>query len=255
MRKLFVYMRLLVRVPVALMWTLLIHWFLVRIPQLFHKGRYTRAIGIWGRGLAFIMGVRIHKLNERSGPMGDIIISNHMGFLDVPLLLAHFPSVFIIKMEMRRVFYFGKALERQGHVFVQRDKLQSRHSARDGLMNVLKDGDRIIVFPEGRASSGSARLPFKPFSFAAAKRQDKLVEPCVIDYLPDRKTLKWDIKRPMIPQLIEIVGRRRTDISIEFFPAEKVDDPREMAERYHDLIQGKLEEYDRQRAADKAEEQ
>ncbi|MCP4678617.1 MAG: 1-acyl-sn-glycerol-3-phosphate acyltransferase [Deltaproteobacteria bacterium] len=250
MRKLFIYIRVLIRAPIALMWTLLIHWFLIRIPQLFHKRRYTRPIGIWGRGLAFIMGVRIHKLNERSGPMGDIVISNHMGFLDVPVLLAHFPSVFIIKMEMRRVFYFGKALENQGHVFVQRDKLKSRHSARDGLMSVLKDGDRIIVFPEGRASPGAERLPFKPFSFAAAQRRDKLVEPCVIDYLPNRDMLKWDINRPMVPQLIEIIGRRRTDISIEFLPAEKVDDPREMAQRYHDLIQGKLEEYDRKRAAD-----
>ncbi len=237
------------RAPIALVWTLLVHYFGIRIPQLFRPGRYSKAIGLWGRGLAFIMGVRLHKRNDRSGPMGDIIIANHMGFLDVPVLLAFFPSVFIIKMEMRRVFYFGKALEHQGHVFVERDKIKSRHAAREGLMTVLDDDDRIIVFPEGRASPGAERRPFKPFSFAAAQRKDKLVEACVIDYLPDRKMLEWDIKRPMIPQLVELFGRRRTDISVEFFPAEKVDNARETAKRYHDLIQGRLEFYDQERAA------
>jgi 1-acyl-sn-glycerol-3-phosphate acyltransferase len=163
--------------------------------------------------------------------------------------------VFIIKMEMRRVFYFGKALEYQGHIFVERGSIESRHQARDGLMGALKDGDRVIVFPEGRASPGAKRLPFKPFSFAAVQRHEKLIQGCVIDYLPDRKMLEWDIKRPMFPQLVDLFGRHRTDVSIEFFPAEKVDDAREAADRYHDLIQGKLEEHDRERAeAAKTEE-
>ncbi len=96
----------------------------------------------------------------------------------------------------------------------------------------------------GQASPGAERRPFKPFSFAAAKNLDKLVEACVIDYLPDRKSLKWDNTRPMFFQLVDLFGRRRTDISVEFFPAEKVQDPQKDAERYHDLIQGKLEGYD-----------
>ena len=244
------YIRVLFRAPTALVWTLLVHYFGIRIPQLFTPGkRYPRSIGLWGKGLAYIMGVRVHKRNERSGPMGDIIIANHMGFLDIPILLSFFPAVFIIKMEMRRVFYFGRALEKQGHVFVDRKSLKSRHAARDGLIKVLKEGDRIIVFPEGRASPGAERLPFKPFSFAAAKRAGLRVEACVIDYLPNRKMLEWDINRGMIPQLVELLGRRRTHVSIEFFPAEYVEEPREMAERYHGFIQGCLESYDEERLA------
>ena len=240
--------RVIIRAPIALVWTLLVHHLCIRLPQLFTPGkRYTRAISIWGRGLAYIMGVRFHKLNNRTGPMGDVIIANHMGFLDIPVLLSFFPSVFMIKMEMRRVFYFGNALEKEGHVFVERGDSTSRHKARDGLIKVLEDGDRCIIFPEGQASPGAKRRPFKPLSFAAAKNFDKLVEACVIDYLPDRKSLKWDNTRGMFPQLVDLFGRRRTDISVEFFPAEKVQDPQKDAERYHDLIQGKLEGYDIER--------
>ena len=246
--KIFNYLRLGYRIPLALAWTLLLHWF-IRARQLFHPGRrYTGTIGTWGAGLARIMGVVLHRRNERSGPMGDLIVSNHMGFLDVPVLLSVFPSVFMIKMSMRKVFYFGKALEDQGHVFVARASKTSRGQAREGLLKVLKDGDRIIVFPEGRASPGAERLPFKPFSFKAAASTGCLMEACVIDYLPDREMLKWDIKRGMVPQLVELFGRRRTDISVEFFPAEKIEgDPGEAAQRYQELIQGRLNGYDQEK--------
>ncbi len=240
----FNYLRLAYRIPLALAWTLLLHWSL-RVRQIFRPGRYMGTIGLWGAGLARIMGVVLHRRNERTGPMGDLIISNHMGFLDVPVMLSVYPSVFMIKMSMRKVFYFGKALEDQGHVFVARSDKTSRSNAREGLLEVLKDGDRIIVFPEGRASPGVERPPFKPFSFKAAADTGCLLEACVIDYLPDRNMLKWDINRPMRPQLVELFGRKRTDISIEFFPAEKIEgDPGEAAVRYHELIQGRLEAYD-----------
>jgi len=181
--------------------------------------------------------------------MGDVIIANHMGFLDVPVLLSLFPSVFIIKMEIRRVPHFGKALEREGHVFVERGSEASRRSAREGVQKVLENNDRIIVFPEGRASPGAERRPFKPFCFFEAARQGKRVEMCVIDYLPDRQVLKWDVKRGMLPQLIELIGRRRTHVSVEFFPSEVPKDAEAIAQRYHDIAEGKLKSYDEERLA------
>ncbi len=240
---------LLFRAIAAFVLTLLIHWFLIRIPQLFHHGkRYVKPIGLWGKMLAVVMGVRIHRRNERSWPMGDLIIANHMGFLDVPVLLSIFPSVFVIKIEMRRVFYFGRALEHQGHLFVDRaDKHSMRKTAID-LLKILRDGDRIIVFPEGRASPGAARLPFKPGSFSAARRAGKTVELCVVDYLPDRRQVEWDVNRGAFVQLVELFGRFRTDIAVEFFPSEPVDDPEAIAARYHDIAQGRLEANDRARA-------
>jgi 1-acyl-sn-glycerol-3-phosphate acyltransferase len=237
------------RAIVVLVATLFIHWFLIRLPQIVgrNKKRHPEAIGLWGKMLAFMMGVHVHRRNERSWPMGDLIVSNHMGFLDVPVLLSIFPAVFVIKIEMRRVFYFGKALENQGHLFVDRaDKKSMRRTGVD-LLRVLRDGDRIIVFPEGRASPGAARLPFKPGSLTAAKRVGKAVELCALDYLPDRRQLQWDVNRSTFVQLVDLFGRWRTDIAVEFFPSEPVGDPEEMAARYHDLVQGRLEANDRAR--------
>lgn len=242
------YIRIIMRAPTALFWTLSIHWLLRLRSFIFRrkwgKRRALELISLWGKGLAWIMGVRIKYLNRRDWPMGDVVIANHMGFLDVPALLSVFPAVFAIKMEMRRVPYFGAALEKEGHVFVERSDQKSRAAARQGLQKVLEDGDRIIIFPEGRASPGAERLPFKPFSFFEAARQHKRVEACVIDYLPDRRQLQWDVGRPTLPQLAKLFGRRYTEISLEFFPSEVPKNPEVTVARYHDLIESKLKAYD-----------
>jgi 1-acyl-sn-glycerol-3-phosphate acyltransferase len=196
------------------------------------------------------MGVRLVRLNERNGPMGDLLICNHMGFLDVPVLLSVFPAVFIIKAEMRRAPYFGGALAKHGHVFVERGSEASRRSAREGVARVLERGERLIVFPEGRASPGAERLPFKPFCFFEAQRQGRTIEACVIDYLPDRSQLKWDIHRGMIPQLIELVGRRRSEVSIEFLGTFVPTDAAADAERWKEIVEGKLREYDHRRTGE-----
>lgn len=253
------YLRLAYRVPLALMWTLVWHW-TIRARQMLRptvwgtRGgkRQTWILGQWGRGLAWIMGVRVVRRNERQGPMGDLIVANHMGFLDVPALLSIFPAVFIIKMEMRKVPYFGRALEHQRHIFVERGLLASQRSAAKGVREVLENGDRLIVFPEGRASPGAERLPFRPFCFNEAARQGKRVEVCVIDYLPDRKMLEWDIHKPTLPQLVKLFGRHRTHVGVEFLGSEIPKDGREAAKRYQALVQAKMHEYDGAASGDAA---
>ncbi|MCK5808977.1 1-acyl-sn-glycerol-3-phosphate acyltransferase [bacterium] len=238
--------RLFFRAILILGWTLFAHIFIVRTVQIFFKKkRVLSAISIWGKGLAWIMGIRIHQLNERSGPMGDLVVANHMGFLDIPVMSTFFPAVYIIKEEASKPFYFGSALVKQGHVFVNRNDKKSGTRSLINLMKILKEGDRIIVFPEGRAWPKKERLPFKPAAFAAAKKYDKLVEGVVIDYLPDRKELEWDVTQSTVKQLAKLFGKRRIDISVEFFPSEKVEStPDEYAQMWHDRVEQRFASYD-----------
>ena len=246
--KIFSYLRVLYRMPLALIWTLLIHYLLIRIPQLFHPHkRCLRALQIWGAGFAWIMGVRIHKVNKRPEPMGDLIISNHMGFLDIPVMLASFPAVFVIKIELGQIPFFGGCLVKQEHIFVERDSDGSRRQAGKGIMKALKDGDRVIVFPEGRGSPGAKRLPFYPGSLAVAKRLKKTVQAAIIDYMPNRRMLEWDVNRKILPQVVELFGRFRTHISIEYLPAEPVKNAKEDAVKYHDIIESRLVAHDAER--------
>ncbi len=242
-------LRLLCRGVTAFIWTIFVYGCMVRIPQIFYRNKpYPKAHSIWGKGLAWIMGIKIHKKNERPELMGDMIISNHLGFLDVPIMLSLYPGVFAIKEEMKNVFFFGQALVKQGHIFVKRDDKFSKRKALVELMKVLKKNNRVIIFPEGKASPGAERLPFNPGSFLAAKKLDKTVEICVIDYLPDRSLLAWDVNKKTIPQLADLFGRKKIDVSVEFFEPVRIEEkPAEFAQKWHDIIQNRLEQNDRDR--------
>ena len=144
--KIFSYLRVLYRAPIALLWTMLVHFAWIRVVQLFRPGkRCLGALRVWGYGLSRIMGIRLKMENECPMPMGDLIIANHMGFLDIPALLSCFPAVFIIKGEMRRVFFFGKPLVDQGHLFVDRNMLSA-------LANSLCH----VMFQDGNSKSRNA---------------------------------------------------------------------------------------------------
>jgi 1-acyl-sn-glycerol-3-phosphate acyltransferase len=240
-----------VRMIAIALWTLAVHG-AMRFAQIFHiAGMYKKRpcgfIGLWGKGLARIMGLKIHRVNERTGPPGDIVVSNHLGFLDVPLLLSFFPAIFIIKAEIGRLRFSGRALRNERHIFVERGEAASRNQARQALTEALNDGARVIVFPEGRGAPGAERLPFKPYSFVAANRLKKRLEVVAIDYLPDRSRFAWDIKKPMFPQFAALLGRPRTHVSIEFLWAGVPEDPTRDAERFKELIEQKLKENDARR--------
>lgn len=246
------FFRLILRGVAILLWTLLIHNVFVDIPRLFtKKKRYPMAVHIWGVGLAWLMGIRIHRVNEMPCDPGQIIISNHLGFMDVPILSTIFTAVYMIKGEMAKVFYFGNCLRRQGHFFVEREKSNSLRQAAKALLNFRDDFCDLIIFPEGKASPGVDRLPFKIGAFATAKKLNKKIQPCVIDYLPDRQIHKWEANRKMLPQLMDLFGKRRIDVSIEFFPPEHVEDAKESAQKWHDIMEEKLKQYDRERENDK----
>ena len=248
----FKFLRLIFRGVVILLWTLLVHNIFVEIPRLFSKSkRFPLSVHIWGKGLAWLMGIKIHKINELPEEPGQVIISNHLGFIDVPIMSTIFTAVYMIKGEMAKVFYFGKCLQKEGHFFVERDKAASLRKAAKALLTFRKDFCDIIIFPEGKASPDAQRLPFKVGAFATAKKLNKKIQPCVIDYLPDRQLHKWDVNKSMLSQLMELFGKRRIDVSIEFFPPEYVDDPAESARKWHDIMEEKLIQYDRERGNDK----
>ena len=246
--KIFRYIRVLYRAPLMLLWTLFVHYFFIRTQQIFKpKKRCLKSLSIWGAGFAWLMGIRIHRVNKPPEPMGDLIISNHMGFVDIPILLASFPAVFVIKVELGRAPFFGKRLYEQQHIFVERESNASRSSAGKELMKALKQDARVIVFPEGQGNPVQKRLPYTPGSLAVAHRLKKTVQPVVIDYLPDRRMLEWDINRKVLPQVFELIGRYRTHVSIEYFPAELITDPKADAERFRAIAESRLKAHDEAR--------
>jgi 1-acyl-sn-glycerol-3-phosphate acyltransferase len=119
------------------------------IPQLYH------------RIVCALIGVRIHQVGRptRNGPV--LILANHVSWLDICVISAVAPVVFVAKREVASWPVFGALARWQRTIFIDR---QARHRTGDATQQIgarLRDGDAVVLFAEGTSSDGSRVLPFR----------------------------------------------------------------------------------------------
>jgi 1-acyl-sn-glycerol-3-phosphate acyltransferase len=114
---------------------------------------------------------------------GHFVISNHYSYTDVIALSSFLPSVFVTSRETESDPFLGYMAKVGGSLFVERRKRTSVQADIDQLRQVLAEGARIVVFPEGTSSDGRAMLPFKKSLLEAPIRSGAFVLPVCINYL------------------------------------------------------------------------
>lgn len=98
---------------------------------------------------------------EGSPPVRGLLVSNHLSYLDILVLVSLTPAVFVSKSEVKSWPVFGWFARLAGTLFVDRS-----HRSDVGRMNAeierkLDDGDVMVLFPEGTSWNDSEVLPFK----------------------------------------------------------------------------------------------
>jgi 1-acyl-sn-glycerol-3-phosphate acyltransferase len=129
-----------------------------RLPDLSHvtppPRRWMPAGRTVGRGmLRARFESHVHGLENlpRSGPV--ILASNHMGYLDGPLLFSVTPRP-VHALVKREMFYgrTGRLLTRLGQIAVDRDYVDP--GAVKVCLRVLADGGVVAIYPEGNRGLG-----------------------------------------------------------------------------------------------------
>lgn len=93
-------------------------------------------------------------------PEHGVVISNHLGYLDIVSLAAQHRCVFVSKAELAEVPLIGWMTTMAGTVYVERGRGGSALRARSGLDAAAGAGLPIVLFPEGTTSNGLSVLPF-----------------------------------------------------------------------------------------------
>ncbi|KJE33647.1 acyl-phosphate glycerol 3-phosphate acyltransferase [Thalassospira sp. HJ] len=111
--------------------------------------------------------VRVSGVDMMEGP--GVIVANHASYLDIPVLGALTRGSFIAKTEVADWPVFGLLAKLSRTTFIERRAARSREQ-NDQLSQRLRDGDKLILFPEGTSNDGNRVLPFKSTLFASAER-------------------------------------------------------------------------------------
>ena len=202
------------------------------------------------RTLSHLLGVRIIL----EGPVPTtptLLVSNHVSWLDIPILSSVMPLSFIAKREVGGWPMFGWMAKLQRCVFVNRE---SRHSTGKSSVEITKRlhaGDTLVLFPEGTSNDGNTVMPFKSSYFGAAENLDVPVVPITVAYLSNynlaltkrqRPSFAWYGGMDLLPHLWESLKAGPIEVSIQFHEPLPHIPRKEMAKLAHATITKSLVE-------------
>ena len=111
----------------------------------------------------------------------NLFISNHLSYLDIPVLGSILPLRFVAKSEVKHWPVIGFLSKLAYTVFIKRLKSKSLHQKKK-IFKLLSEGKKLLIFPEGTTSDGNRILPFKSSLFSALENQNFIIQPLIIIY-------------------------------------------------------------------------
>jgi len=188
--------------------------------------------------------LRIMKVKVRTRgpiPLKGLLVSNHLGYLDILVLSAMAPAVFIAKSEVKRWPIFGWFAILGGTLFVRRGKRSDVARLNREVAQALDAGALVVLFPEGTSSDGRDVLPFKSSLLEPVTRLNHPLSVACIRYsLPDgdvgEDVCYWG-DMTLAPHLVNLFSKSRISATVSFVRLERGPNSRkELARSLHSQV-------------------
>jgi 1-acyl-sn-glycerol-3-phosphate acyltransferase len=157
-------------------------------PAHLHKLLDRRGAGripmLWHQAVSRSLGVR-SRLEGAPETGGVLYVSNHISWLDIPVLGSRIRGSFVAKAEVGGMGLVGLLADIQDTVYVERDRRHRAGKQANEIQQRLGQGDNIILFPEGTSNDGVHVLPFKSSLFSVvegAALRDVRIQPVTLAY-------------------------------------------------------------------------
>jgi 1-acyl-sn-glycerol-3-phosphate acyltransferase len=205
---------------------------------------------VYHRFVAWLFGIHIHVIGAPVKNHGTLLLANHTGWMDIVIFSAVMPLSFIAKSEVARWPFFGTLARLQRTIFVARARRSETGAARDVIQDRLREGDTLVLFPEGTSSDGNEVLPFKSALLGTAELGAVTVQPVSTAYtgihgIPmgreNRPLFAWYGDMELVPHLWEALKAGPLDVVVEFHPPVTATDRKELARRAEAVVrQGQI---------------
>ena len=147
-----------------------------------------------------IMGLKVRVVGKPAKARPVLFVSNHVSYLDIPVLGSISPVSFVAKVEVAQWPGYGWLAKLQRTVFVDRRR-NTTMQQRDSIHARLVAGDALVLFPEGTSNDGNRILPFRSALLSvaeAATERPLAIQPVSIAYVSvNGVPLGWGL-RPLV---------------------------------------------------------
>ena len=191
------------------------------IPHLYH------------RILCALIGVRIREVGARSTASPALILSNHVSWLDVCVIAALAPVVFVAKSEVAGWPVFGWLARLQRTIFINRQARHQTGAATREIAGRLLGGGAVVLFAEGTSSDGIRVLPFRSSLVGAVHHAlgnsthhtQITVQPMSLAYVGFggvpmgrglRERVAWYGDADLMPHLLHVLSSGAVDVAVSW---------------------------------------
>lgn len=150
----------------------------------------------WARNFFRFAFCPIHIEGEQNLQKGTTYIyaANHASYSDALLLIAILPAgvIFTAKQEVRDIPIIRTFVKKLGYITVERTDFLKSLENKKQIEESLKQGQSIVIFPEGTFTYATGLRPFKLGAFTVAAETGKPI--CPVSIQGTRSILRGDSK-------------------------------------------------------------
>jgi 1-acyl-sn-glycerol-3-phosphate acyltransferase len=140
-----------------------------------------RAVRAWSGGLMWVFGFRLVRIGQPlPGPV--LFVANHVSWVDIEVLHSQRMMGFVAKREIASWPIVGWLATLGQTIYHQRGSTDSLAGVIAVMLERLRQGRSVGVFPEGRTRDGREVGPFHARIFQAAVEAGVPVQPVALRY-------------------------------------------------------------------------
>lgn len=150
-----------------------------------NRTMYRKSEYFWAWTLMKLGGIKLEIMGRENLPENETVVymANHQSDLDWPVIFMAVPGkyLFLAKKELFDVPIFGTYMRIQKYIPIERDKIRKSFKTYDDVVNLIRSGNSVVIYPEGTRSYNEELQRFKSFSFAFLREARVKVVPVAID--------------------------------------------------------------------------
>jgi lyso-ornithine lipid O-acyltransferase len=174
----------------------------------------------WGK--AYVRLLNLQLTWRGAPPTRGLLTCNHLSYLDIVVLAAIQPQIFLSKADVKNWPLIGPLTRSAGTLFVRRERKADVAELQSAFTEVVAQGIPLTIFPEGTSSNGSTILPFFSSLLEPAAKANWPVTPGWITYRLDdgdggvaEDICYWG-DMTFGPHFLKLLGRKKIHATIIF---------------------------------------
>jgi len=177
------------------------------LPRKWLGRPYFRMFRVWCRAFVRALGVelKLHQKNLNPVPKKYILIANHPSAFEDIGIPALFEVYSLAKIEVKDWWIVGRISAAAGTLYVDRESRESRRQAAEDLVEEIRQGKNIALYPEGGCKGKRIFESFRYGAFDASLKTGVPILPVFLHY-EAQDDFEWRYPHTLVDKIFHFLN-------------------------------------------------